>query len=268
MTEPATILVVDDNHVNRAVLFDHLDGQGYRVLVAETGEAAVDVATHASPDVILMDVLLPGIDGYEATRQIRQLPDAHETPILFMSAMEDNSTKSDGLEAGGNAYLTKPVLHDEIESLLDTFLTLQTLKKERNDAPQDTTGGEVSGFAEFDTFIDIIAHDMKSPIVCILGFSEELAADFEDNENAAEEWIEYTSIIRKSSADIDLILEALVLLKNLRARTWDASEDTSLKEILTDAQKRYESIEDALPSISPPSNRPTRSSQTAPSSRN
>ncbi|MEM1221787.1 MAG: response regulator [Verrucomicrobiota bacterium] len=241
MPEAGTILVVDDNAVNRAVLFDYLDNRGYRVLVAETGEASVEITSMVEPDIVLMDVMLPGIDGYEACRRIRKLKNRQSIPILYMSALDDNQSKAEGLKAGGNAFLTKPILYDEVESLLATYLKLQELEKN-----QGSDERHVHPLSEFNAIVDIIAHDMKSPLVCILGFADELAEQFSEK-TVPEEWVECASIIKKSSSDIDIILEALVLLKNLRLKKWKDNTSTSLEELVQNVTERYQSLETVLP---------------------
>ena len=241
MQKEAIILVVDDNSVNRAVLFDYLDSRGYHVLIAETGEAGVEIAARMKPNVILMDIMLPGIDGHEACRQIRSNTECKHIPIIFMSALDDNQSKAEGLKAGGSAYVTKPVLYDEIASLLNTYVKLQKLE-----AATNRTDGRQNALSEFDALIDIIAHDMKSPLVCILGFASELADDFSDKE-VPEEWVEYASIIKKSSSEVDTILEALVLLKNLRVRQWKDTACTPIKDILRTVSERYNSLDNLLP---------------------
>jgi CheY-like chemotaxis protein len=239
MTEEPTILIVDENQANRAVLFDYLDDQEYRVLLAERGEAAVEIASLIRPDLILMDVTLPGIDGYETCRQLRRESDYKDTPIILMSALDNNETRREGFKAGANAYITKPVLYEELSSLVDTYLKLRNYEA----LSQKTKANRERLPEGLDTVLDMIAHDMKSPIVATLGFATELEDAFSE-QGAPMEWLEYTSVIKKCSADMDLILEALVLLKNLILRGRPAYEVIRLEECLDSCMIRYESLED------------------------
>ncbi len=114
-----TILVVDDKPANIKLLFDALQGTGYRTLAALEGESAVRQAELAAPDLILMDVMMPGIDGFEACRRLKELPATRHIPVIFMTALADTTDKIKGFKAGGVDYLTKPLQHDEVLARID-----------------------------------------------------------------------------------------------------------------------------------------------------
>ncbi|HSL39402.1 MAG TPA: response regulator, partial [Desulforhopalus sp.] len=118
----ATILVVDDKPANIKLLFDALQGTGYRTLAALDGESAVRQAELAAPDLILMDVMMPGIDGFEACRQLKALPATRHIPVIFMTALAETSAKVKGFKAGGVDYLTKPLQHDEVLARIDAHM--------------------------------------------------------------------------------------------------------------------------------------------------
>ncbi len=119
------ILIVDDNDDIREMLAVLLDMQGYKVVVAGDGEEAVLVAVREEPDIILMDVMMPKLDGLEAARQINQNPKLSGVPIIGLSAFSDPLTET-GLENSFSwtAYLRKPIDVDELERLL--IKTLRT----------------------------------------------------------------------------------------------------------------------------------------------
>jgi CheY-like chemotaxis protein len=108
-TSPLKILVVDDTPTNVLVVKVALEHAGYAVIAATSGEEAIERFTAEAPDVILMDVMMPGIDGLEAARRIRTLSGARWVPIIFLSAMGSSEEMVAGLEAGGDDYLSKPV---------------------------------------------------------------------------------------------------------------------------------------------------------------
>src|SRR6478735_9088381 len=97
---PATILVVDDNLQNREVAEGHLVGAGYAAIQAETGERALALLEERRPDLILLDVLMPGMDGFETCRRIRALPGGGDVPILFLTALGDLGTHKAALDSG------------------------------------------------------------------------------------------------------------------------------------------------------------------------
>lgn len=101
------ILIVDDVKANVDVLVQALKDD-YKLSVALDGESALKSASRTSPDLILLDIVMPGIDGYEVCRRLRAAKETHEIPVMFLSSLEDVSDKARGFEAGGNDYLTKP----------------------------------------------------------------------------------------------------------------------------------------------------------------
>ena len=103
------ILVVEDNAMNRALLQTILKPQGYDLLVAEDGQTGVDLAFREKPDLILMDVMLPVMSGYDATRKIKANPTTRHIPILAITASAMPRERDRALDAGCDGYLTKPI---------------------------------------------------------------------------------------------------------------------------------------------------------------
>jgi sigma-B regulation protein RsbU (phosphoserine phosphatase) len=101
------ILVVDDVKANVDVLVEALKDD-YKLSVALNGESALKSVSKTAPDLILLDIMMPGIDGYEVCRQLRAAPATREIPVMFLSSLEDIADKTRGFEVGGNDYLTKP----------------------------------------------------------------------------------------------------------------------------------------------------------------
>lgn len=133
---PATLLLVDDIPDNVEVLYDDLVAAGYHVLVCESGEAALETLAVAEPDLILLDVMMPGLDGLETCRRLKQLPAGRDIPVFFMTALDDPFDKVRGLEAGAVDYLTKPVHPGEVLARIHAHLEIRRLQKtlqEQND---------------------------------------------------------------------------------------------------------------------------------------
>ncbi len=128
--QPEKILLVDDNPTNLQVLFQTLDGRGYNLLVAKNGEIALNIARKALPDLILLDIMMPGIDGYEVCRQLKADALTHDIPIIFLSALGDTKDKVMGLDLGAVDYVTKPFQPDEVIARVNTHLTIHRLKRE------------------------------------------------------------------------------------------------------------------------------------------
>ena len=132
----ATLLIVDDTPDNIAVLFDFLIEHGFKVLVCESGQAALNTLEVEEPDLILLDVMMPGIDGFETCRRLKTLPAGQEVPVFFMTALGAPFDKVRGLQAGAVDYITKPVYPQEVLARIQTHLEIRRLQKdllEQND---------------------------------------------------------------------------------------------------------------------------------------
>ncbi len=124
----SVILVVDDNPDNLGILFDLLSEQGFEILIAEDGESALQQADYVHPHLILLDILLPDMDGFTTCEQLKKRPDTKDIPVIFMSALTDTVDKVKGLQLGAVDYITKPFQHQEVLARVNTHLTLQRLK--------------------------------------------------------------------------------------------------------------------------------------------
>lgn len=128
-SERSIILIVDDNQTNLDVLFELLKNYGFKVLVAQDGESAIEQIEYIHPDLILLDIMMPGIDGFETCRRLKADPPTQDIPIIFMSALSDTVDKVKGFQTGAVDYITKPFQHEEVLSRIDTHLTIRSLQK-------------------------------------------------------------------------------------------------------------------------------------------
>lgn len=130
--EPAacTVLVVDDTAVNLEVAVAVLERADYQVRVARDGEEGVQRARQLVPDLILLDVIMPGIDGFETCRRLKAAPETRDIPVIFASALADSDNKLAGFEAGGVDYVTKPFQFDELLARVRTHISLCRTQKE------------------------------------------------------------------------------------------------------------------------------------------
>lgn len=135
----ATILIAEDDEDNRFTLKVLLEMRGYRVLTAADGHEAIDIAVQQHPDLILMDLRMPVLNGLAATRQLRQHSDPRlrQVPIFALSAYDPAQHRAVAIAAGCNDYVTKPVDYDHLEKLIETFLPVLPAPS-ITDAPADT----------------------------------------------------------------------------------------------------------------------------------
>jgi formate hydrogenlyase transcriptional activator len=129
-TRNDAILVVDDTPTNVKVLVEMLSREGYRVLVAREAESALEQARYAMPLVILLDVMMPGMDGFEACRRLKAVPATADVPVIFMTALGDLEDKVKGFAAGGCDYVVKPFEHEEVLARVRTQVRLRKLQLE------------------------------------------------------------------------------------------------------------------------------------------
>jgi DNA-binding response OmpR family regulator len=115
------ILPVDDARANLDILVEELKSN-YKLSPALNGEMAPQAAARTSPDLALLDITMPGLDGYEACRRLRQMPATADVPIMFLSPLEEAQNKARGFEAGANDYLTKPFEMLEVKARVRSLL--------------------------------------------------------------------------------------------------------------------------------------------------
>ena len=127
MRTPSRILIVDDNPTNVKVLQTRLAAEGYEVLTAADGEEGLAAARQHTPDLILLDVMMPKLDGFEVCRRLRADAAFPFTPIIMVTAMADSKDVIAGLEAGGDEYLTKPVDHAALAARVRSMLRIKRL---------------------------------------------------------------------------------------------------------------------------------------------
>ena len=128
--EERRILVVDDHPYNLRVLTNTLNEAGYQTLIANSGDRALYQIANQPPDLILLDVMMPGIDGFETCRRLKANPDTAPIPVIFMTALGDIDNKIMGFEVGAVDYITKPFQIKEVLVRVNTHLTIARLQRQ------------------------------------------------------------------------------------------------------------------------------------------
>jgi PAS domain S-box-containing protein len=127
---PPSILVVDDDPANLSVMSDYLKDLGFHVTVARDGESALEKARYGRPDLILLDLLMPKIDGFETCRRLKIDDTLKNIPVIFMTALTETQDKVKGFQVGGVDYITKPFQHAEVLARIKIHLTLRAMQKQ------------------------------------------------------------------------------------------------------------------------------------------
>ena len=123
------VLVVDDTPANLSLLLDSLSEAGYEVLVAESGQSALALLDHTTPDLILLDLMMPGIDGIATCTQLKARPECADVPVIFMTAVDEPAQKLKAFAAGALDYVTKPVYPPEVLARVVVHLQIRRLQK-------------------------------------------------------------------------------------------------------------------------------------------
>lgn len=126
----ATVLVIDDSPTNLAVLYDYLNSMGAEVLVKKDGESGIEIAIRKQPDIIILDVLMPNIDGYETCRRLKLESTTKAIPVIFASALVETADKLKGFEMGGVDYITKPFQLEEVLARIEVHLSIIILQQQ------------------------------------------------------------------------------------------------------------------------------------------
>ena len=169
------VLIVDDTPANIDVLRKTLAPEGYELSVATSGEAAVKIAVRLKPDLILLDIMMPGIDGYETFRRIKSDVNNRDTAIIFISAKNETADVVKGFSMGAVDYINKPFQHEEVCSRVRTQVNLRALTEMR-ESLLSRLKDSVNKLTEMDEmknrFLGMAAHDLRNPLVSIRGLSE------------------------------------------------------------------------------------------------
>ncbi|MCR6655234.1 MAG: hybrid sensor histidine kinase/response regulator [Opitutus sp.] len=189
------ILIVDDTPANLGVLVETLGAAGYELMVAEDGEEALAQTAEIVPDLILLDVMMPGLDGFETCRRLKAQATTADVPVLFMTALNETQDKVRAFSSGGVDYLTKPIEHEEALARVRTHLALRRYQRE---LAEQLTRKE--------NFMRIASHDLRNP-VCLILFATELARRQEEIPESVRKQLES---IGESAAQIRRIIDTFL----------------------------------------------------------
>ena len=205
-----TILVVDDNTNNLKVLAGVLKDKGYDFRLAKSGKLALAILEKTKPDLILLDIQMPEMDGFETCKMIKQVEANEKIPIIYLTANTDSESIKKAFNSGGVDYVTKPFNSDELLARIKTHIKLkkQTEELELQNATKDK-------------FFSIISHDLTNPISGIIGFSELLREDI--NDEKFDDLEKFANVIFKSANF------TLDLLQNLLE--WSRMQIGSIKSV-------------------------------------
>jgi light-regulated signal transduction histidine kinase (bacteriophytochrome) len=243
------VLIVDDTPANIALLADHLVARGISVMVAQDGAEAVERARLAQPDLILLDVMMPGIGGFEACRRMKSFPETKDIPVIFMTALSDISDKMTAYSVGGVDYVTKPFHVEEVLARVNAHLSLRAMQRElasQNQQLQQEIAVRRAAEEELERRTEelersnadlaqlayVASHDLQEPLRSISGYLQLIERRYKDKiDRDANEFIAFAV---DGAKRMRKLIEDLLAYSRLGSRA-KPFRSTSCRQVVQDA---------------------------------
>ena len=252
----ATVLVVDDNQTNLEALSDYLTQFKLTVLLKQDGERALELLTRKVPDLILLDIIMPGMDGFETCRHIKENPLTQDIPVIFMSALSDTVDKLTGFEVGAVDYITKPFQYTEVLARVKAHLTIRQLQRnlhaqnfrlqELLEKERKTLERERKIMEDLRLNLSLsLPHELRTPLSAILGFCQLL--ERVKGLPPSSKVFEYARRIHKNGLRLFRLVENSLLYAHLKLLKYTPDERRSWQiESIVEAQPFITSVAERL----------------------
>ena len=235
MLEKPKVLIVDDNPKNVQVLATTLSNANYKISVARDGQEALTVAQKILPHLILLDVMMPVMDGYEACKKLKEIPETKPIPIIFLTANSEVQDVVKGLNLGASDYVTKPANSTELLARVQTHVRLRILEEERE--REEERKRQLQKIESLNTMAGSIAHNFSNILMVVLGNLEMLSSEFAQasfERHTLEQAIEAA----RQAAELSTLMLLYVGQKAKKPAPLDMSQmianlDESLEQVIT-----------------------------------
>jgi two-component system, sensor histidine kinase and response regulator len=236
------ILIVDDNLDNIGHLFDFLTQAGFKVGIARDGESAIESVIYSPPDLILLDIMMPGISGFDVCKELKNNLISADIPIIFMTALDDTVNKLQGFALGAADYVTKPIHYEEVLARINTHLKLRDIQQQLQAevaVHKHTSAELVKRTAELEkrnrelnAFAHTVSHDLKTPLGSIMTLSELLIEEFNTLLPKKDHRLERLNYIFQAGQQGINIIDALLLLAGVSCRQKVELSPLDMKDIV------------------------------------
>lgn len=233
VVESATVLIVDDTLANLTVVVASLEQNDLRVVVAQDAEEGLERAERVRPDLILLDVMMPRMDGFEMCRRLKSRPATRDIPVIFMTSLAGTEGKLKAFEVGAVDYVTKPLQVEEVQARVGAHLKLRDMQKQmqaRNQQLQQEimerrlaeqrleqrTAQLAESVEELEAFCYTVSHDLRAPLRAVLGFANLLTQEPESIPQPAREHLDR---IVQAAQRMDVLIADLLLYARTGQRT-------------------------------------------------
>lgn len=233
--ESNEVMIVDDTPQNLKILNEILQSKGYRVRSCSNGEFALSSAQYCKPSIVLLDIDMPVMDGFEVCRRFKNDDALSEIPILFLSAFTDTEKKIEGFKNGAVDYITKPFDAEEVLMRVHTHLQIQNYKKlleEKNRLLEQNIKKLEKTEKMRDDFIHMLVHDMRTPLTSIDGYATLLQMESKDEINL--ENYNYIEYIRSAAENLERMVTAMVDVSRLEADSMPIKKGSVTCGVLVD----------------------------------
>ncbi|MBT5874270.1 MAG: hybrid sensor histidine kinase/response regulator, partial [Candidatus Latescibacteria bacterium] len=208
-----TVLIVDDNEPNRIVLNDYLQTLGYRTVSSENGQEALDLAAKCPPDAILLDILMPVMDGFECLDRLKADEKTHNIPVIVISALDEMDSVVRCLEMGATDFLTKPFN----SVLLRARLSASLQEKESLERERQLHGHLEKSYEELqqtertrDALAHMIVHDLNNPLTAIMGRAQLFLMACNDGERDWDDAIKNHRVILSAAEEMATLIRSIL----------------------------------------------------------
>jgi CheY-like chemotaxis protein len=228
------VLIVDDALKNIQVLGTVLREEGYQINVAQDGLQALTAVENVKPDLILLDVMMPNLDGYETCKRLKEDPATHDIPVIFLTAKAETEDLVKGFELGAVDYVTKPFNTTELLVRVENHLTIHRLQEELEKRVEDIDRMN----REHEAFL---RHELKNRITPILGYSDLLRVANDALPDDQKEWV---SVIYESAADMTALIDEMKKLQDFEAGNFELVKhpvdlDHLVRKVVSDLETVY-----------------------------
>lgn len=210
--EEKVILIVDDQPDNIGVLYEFLSKRGFKTLVSYNGKSTLELLDHTLPDLILLDIRMEDMSGFEVCESINKMIKNNDIPIIFISALDDLHSKIQGFKCGAVDYVTKPIQKEEVLHRINIHLTLRDQRRELEELN-----------ASKDRLFSILSHDLRSPFMALNGFSELLVKSIDSF--TQKEIKEIAEKIHSAGKNTFNLLEDILKWANLQRNKIDIKKE-------------------------------------------
>ena len=199
------ILVVDDEELNRSLMEAMLLPLGYEVIFAKDGVEALEVVKESSLDVILLDIMMPKMDGYEVARRLKEDEATKIIPIVMVTALKEVGDRVKALEAGATDFLTKPVDRTEVRARVSSLVQVKAYQEELNRSNK-----------ELEQFAYVVSHDLREPLRMVTSFAQSLEKRYKEKLDKTAD--EYINFIVDGAARMQRLIDDILLYSRVSTR--------------------------------------------------